>query len=95
MRRTPVTFRHSRYEETMEDTEVAEKVDSDQRQEYYPPPARRRASMSERLLRGLSKFVPRLPRSGNISSGTQEPNTKSISYWSADIQPISKANLAD
>ena len=73
VRRAPVIFRHSRYEETQEpfpDSEykVREKDDNtssvDRR---YIPTVRRRASMQERLLRGLSKFIPRLPSFSSLN----------------------------
>ena len=64
VRRAPVIFRHSRYEEseTRPDSEFREKNDNQSSNDkLYIPPVRRRASMQERLLRGLSKFIPKMP----------------------------------
>ena len=76
VRRGPIVFRHSRYEETQEtfpDSEyrVREKDDNTDntpsQDRRYIPTVRRRASMQERLLRGLSKFIPRLPSFSSLN----------------------------
>ena len=64
VRRAPIVFRHSRYgeTETHPDSDFREKEDNQSSQDRrHLPTLRRRASMQERLLRGLSKFIPRLP----------------------------------
>ena len=71
VRRAPVIFRHSRYEEREtrpDSSELREKNDNLSSQDkLLIPPVRRRASMQERLLRGLSKFIPRLPSFSSLN----------------------------
>lgn len=70
VRRAPVIFRHSRYEEseTRPDSEFREKNDNQSSNDkLYIPPVRRRASMQERLLRGLSKFIPKMPSFSSLN----------------------------